>query len=124
MKKIIFTLLLLLNSLHALEWFSYEKALEKAAKEDKVVMVMLARESCGVCGYMKSHVFNDENVIKELDARFIAVAIELGIDDVPNGLTFVGTPTFHFLDKNKKALSRIDGGKTVPSFLKALAQIK
>jgi hypothetical protein len=44
----------------------------------------------------------------------------LDFDDVPEGLSFIGTPTFHFLDKNEKAVFRIDGGKTIPAFLQTL----
>ena len=122
MKKILLSLLLLLSSLSAIEWVDYDKALETAKKEDKIVMVMLGRDSCGVCRYMKTVVFHDKNVIKKLDARFIGVYIELDFDDVPEGMTFIGTPTFYFSDKNGKILSKFDGGKTTPSFLKALEE--
>lgn len=123
MRKILLTLFLVFNSLHAMEWMSYDEALSQATKEEKVVMVMLGRTTCGVCNYMKKVVFHDKKVVKKLDAKFIGVYIELDFDDVPKDLTFVGTPTFYFLDKNEKILQRFDGGKTVPSFLKALDEI-
>lgn len=122
MKKILFTLLLFLSSLHSFELMSYEDALLKAQKEDKVLMVMIGRSTCNVCNYMKKVVFRDKEVIKTLDANFASAYVELDFDDVPNGLTFIGTPTFYFLDKNEKILSKFDGGKTKPSFLKALAE--
>ena len=123
MKKILFTLLLLLGSLHAFEWMNYEEALIKAKEENKVVIVMLGRDSCGVCTYMKKVVFKDKNVIKKLDSKFIGVYVELDFDDVPEGMTFIGTPTFYFLDKNANTLLKFNGGKTTPSFLKALAEV-
>ena len=123
MRRILLSLLLLLGSLNAIEWTSYDEALSQAKKEDKIVMVMLGRTTCGVCNYMKKVVFNDKNVVKKLDEKFIGVYVELDFDDVPKGMTFIGTPTFYFVDKNEKTLLRFDGGKTVPSFLKALDSI-
>lgn len=123
MKRLLLTLFLLLNSLYAMEWMSYDEAITKAKQEDKVVMVMLGRTTCGVCNYMKKVVFHDKKVIKKLDAKFISVYVELDFDDIPNGFTYVGTPTFYFVDKNQKVLSRFDGGKTVPSFLTALSEV-
>ena len=121
MKKIILGLFLVLTTLSAdIEWLEYDDAIDKAQKENKIVMVMLGRSSCSVCKYMKTVVFKDKKIIPILNKKFLSVYIELDFDDVPEGLTYVGTPTFHFLDKNEKAIYRIDGGKTVPSFFKAI----
>ena len=125
MKKVLLTLLFVLSSLQAdIQWMDYKQATEKVkSTENKTIMVMLGRSTCGVCNYMKSVVFRDKNVLKKLNANSLSVYIDLEFDDVPEKLTYIGTPTFHFLDKNEKALHRIDGGKTAPSFLKALNQL-
>ncbi|MBC8236795.1 MAG: thioredoxin family protein [Helicobacteraceae bacterium] len=124
MKKLLFSLLFIFSSLSAqVQWFEYDKALQIAKDENKILMVMLGRDSCSVCKYMKTVVFHDKNVIKKLEAGFIAVYLELDFDDIPQDLTYIGTPTFHFLDKNENAVYRFDGGKTVPSFLKALDEV-
>lgn len=123
MKKILFTLLVMLSSLHAFEWIPYEEALIKAKEENKIVIVMLGRESCGVCTYMKKVVFQDKNILKKLNSKFIGVYVEIDFDDVPEGMTFIGTPTFYFLDKNARTLLKFNGGKTAPSFSKALDEV-
>jgi thioredoxin-related protein len=124
MKKILLILLFLFTTLHAdLAWMEYDKALLEAKKTDKTIMVMLGRGSCGVCNYMKSVVFRDKKVLTQMDEKILAVYIELDFDDIPNNLEFIGTPTFHFLNKEEKTVLRIDGGKTTPSFLQALEKI-
>ena len=124
MKKLLLSLLFVFTSLHAeVEWFEYEKALELAKDEKKHVMVMLGRSTCSVCKYMKTVVFQDKNVIKKLEERFISVYLEVDFDDIPKEFTYVGTPTFHFVDKNEKILYRFDGGKRVSGFLKALDEV-
>lgn len=125
MKKTLLIILLLISSLSAnIEWMEYDKALSQAKNTNDTLIVMLGRESCGVCRYMKKVVFNDKNVIKKLETGFIGVYIELDFDDVPKDLTYIGTPTFYFIDKNENIVSKFDGGKTVPSFLKALDEVK
>ncbi|MDB2562259.1 thioredoxin family protein [Sulfurimonas sp.] len=124
MKQILFLLLFTFSSLSAqIQWMEYDKALEVSKAEDKTIMLMLGRSSCGVCKYMKTVVFLDKNVIKKFNKKFIAVYLELDFDDIPEGLTYIGTPTFHFLNKDETAIYRINGGKTVPSFLQALDEI-
>lgn len=125
MKKILF-ILLLVSSLFAnsLEWMEYDKALEMAKKEDKTIMLMIGRETCGACKYMKTVVFEDKNVLIELNKKqLIAAYVELDFDDVPHDLEYFGTPTYYFLDKDEKVIHRIDGGKTVPSFMRSLKKI-
>lgn len=124
MGKLIFALALLTSSLFAeINFTTYDKAFEMAAKENKIVMIMLGRESCGVCNYMKKNVFTDESVSKLFNKSFVATYVELGFDDVPDNLQYIGTPTFHFLDKDHKKVYRIDGGKNVKAFVKALNSI-
>ena len=124
MKKLFLSLLFACSSLLAeVQWLEYDKALELAKDENKIVMVMLGRNSCSVCGYMKTVVFHDKNVIKQLQAKFIAVYLEIDFDDIPKDFTYIGTPTFYFVDKNEKILYNFNGGKTVPSFRKALDEV-
>jgi len=125
MKKILFIAFLLTSSLFAssIEWMDYDKALKLADKQGKSVMVMLGRDSCGACRYMKEVVFKDKNIITKFNKNHLAVYIELDFDEVPNDLKYFGTPTFYFLDKNEKTLERVDGGKTVPSFMRTLNKL-
>jgi len=125
MKKIILLLLCTYSFLNAeVVWTNYDKALKQSQQTKEIIMVMLGRDSCGVCNYMKTVVFKDKKVIKKMQGNFLPVYIELDFDDIPNNLAYIGTPTFYFLDHNEKTLLRVDGGKTTPSFLKALEQLR
>ena len=124
MKKILFTLFLLFASLDAeIKWIEYEDALIQAKKENKTIMIMIGRSTCSVCTYMKDVVFKDKNVLAKLNSNFLPVYLELDFDEVPEGLTWIGVPTFYFLDKNKKTIYHIDGGKRTPSFIQALDEV-
>ena len=121
MKKIFLLLVLLSSMVFAeLKWVDYDDALELAEKENKIVMVMLSRVGCMGCEYMEDIVFKDKNILKQLDKDFIAVHVDIQEDFVPDGLTYIGTPTFHFVNKDEKQLDRIDGGVNAKDFANKL----
>ena len=120
MRKAILILLLLSASLFAEGFYSYKEALEEAKIENKIVMVFLTQVGCPSCEYMKSKVFKDELVEKKLSDKFIVVELDIHADKVPSKFEYIGTPTFHFVDKNGKKLDAIYGGLKAKSFLKQL----
>ena len=125
MKRIVLVLVLLMSSLFAdLKWVDYDDAIEMAEKNNKTVMVMLSREGCPACEYMKDIVFKYDDILKVMDESFIAVHVDIHQDFMPEGLTYVGTPTFHFLDKSEKKLYRVDGGKNGKDFMNILKEVK
>jgi len=126
MNKIILLISLLATTLFAeLDWAcSYEKALEKAEKSNKLVMLMLSKEDCDACWYMENIVFKDDNVVDEIDASFISYYIDIGASIPPNGLTYIGTPTFHFLTADGKKVDRFDGAANVKDFMDVIERVK
>lgn len=126
MKRILLFLTMATTLLMAeLPWVnSYDAALEKAEKEGKLVMVMLTREGCPACEYMKDIVFDDDNVISELSMSFVPVQIDINNQLVPSGLGYIGTPTFHFLKVDESKVGRIDGGANVADFTTSMREAK
>lgn len=125
MKKIFLIISILVTSLFAeIEWMKYDDAIAKAKKENKLVMIMLSREGCPACEYMKDIVFEDENVLSEFNKDFIGVHLDINEDYVPEEFTYIGTPTFHFLNKFERKIDRIDGGKNVKDFTIKMREVK
>lgn len=116
---------LLISSLFGdLDWESYDEALRIAQKENKLVMVMIGRDGCPACEYMKDVVFEQDDVTKEIYKKFIPVYIDIHKDYIPKELTYIGTPTFHFLNSHESKLERIDGGVNAKEFLDTIKDIK
>jgi thiol-disulfide isomerase/thioredoxin len=125
MKKIFLVLTLLVVSLMAdVKWMSYDDAIDEAKKSDKLVMVMLSREGCPACEYMEDIVLKDKAVQAELAKDFLAVHLDIHNDFLPSGMTYIGTPTFHFLNKHEMKKGRIDGGANVKDFMQELQNAK
>jgi thioredoxin-related protein len=126
MSKIILALLLMTSCAMAeLKWApSYDAALVQAVKEKKKVMVMLSREECPACEYMEEIVFEEKAVSTEIHKNFVPVHIDIHKDFIPEGLGYIGTPTFHFLDAKGKKIGRHDGGANIPTFMGILGKMK
>ncbi len=125
MNKIILLILLLATTLFAeLDWASsYEQALEKAEKSNKLVMLMLSKEDCDACWYMENIVFKDNNVLDEVDASFISYYIDIGKSIPPDDITYIGTPTFHFLTADGKKIDRFNGAANIKDFTDVIHQV-
>ena len=124
MKKILFLALFAISSLFAdLKWVKYNAALEEAKKSDKLIMVMLSRKDCPACEYMQDIVFYDKNVAAKVNENFISVYIDIDNDRIPNGLNYIGTPTFHFLNQYEIKKHRIDGGMNVKDFTQEIQMV-
>jgi len=125
MKKVLLTTLLLVGSLFGdLLWLDYDDAVEKAQKSNKIVMVMLSQKGCPACEYMEDIVFEDKKIEAELAKNFLVVHTDIYTGFVEDGMTYAGTPTFYFLDKNEKTLKRFSGGLNVRDFTETLNLVK
>ncbi len=118
MKKIAVALLVSMVSLFGEVSFikDYQKAVEKAKAEDKKIMIMLTKEKCQACWYMKHVTFKDSDLAQMIDDNFVSVEVDVDKDMIPMNLEYIGTPTFYFLDKAQDQLSRVDGARNVKKF--------
>ena len=107
-----------------LAWLDYDIAVEQAQKSDKIVMVMLSQKGCPACEYMTDIVFKDKNIQAELSNKFLVVYTDIYTGFVEEGMSYAGTPTFYFLDKNEKTLDRFSGGLNVRDFSKKLKEVQ
>jgi thioredoxin-related protein len=101
---------------------SHKEAMAQAQKEDKLVLVMLSQKGCDACWYMENVVFDDDDLVDEISKKFVWSYVDVQNDRVPSGLRYLGTPTFHFLDKEGKKLHRLDGYANIPDFRKEVAK--
>ncbi len=125
MKRLLVGILIAASTLYAeLDWVDYDKALEQAKNNDKVVMVMLSQEGCDACWYMEEVVFEDDNIVSELEMDFIPVYFDVKTDTFPKEFTYIGTPTFYFLNARGEKIERLNGAANVKDFTDYIRDIK
>jgi len=121
MNKILFLVVVCSMTLFGdIKWSeNYVQGMKEASESGKIMMVMLSKEDCPACWYMENVVFENEAVMKRINANFINVHLDIHKDNL-EGLDFIGTPTIYFLDARGQKISRIDGAANVKDFTSAL----
>ena len=97
--------------------------LTKAKKEGKKIIVYATSNSCYFCKKMDREVFSDSNIKKILDANYIFLEIDMDSSSLPFDLQKEYkriTPSFFFINSNKKLLSQYPGAWKKDDFLKLL----
>jgi thioredoxin-related protein len=102
----------------------FEKALQKAKQEDKIIMLKVMTKDCHFCRKMEREVMIEKEVVEFLEQDFIPVSIDISTTELPLGLKTELTPSFIFIDKNAKVLLNIPGAWNKMDFLDILREAK
>ncbi len=103
MKKLLSLLWLLTLSIHAdhIHWLgNYDKALQKAQKEQKHLMVLLVKKECPSCNAAIKNYFMDQEYVEHLNQKFVSVIVTYeGRESYPIELFYSRSfPTLFFVD--------------------------
>lgn len=94
-----------------------EAALQKAAQEDRLVLVDVAARWCGPCQQLDRESFPHADVTAETDAHFVAIKVDGEVDDGPAIMRryhVVGFPTLLVLRPDGTELDRVFGFQAGP----------
>jgi len=107
------------------DWVSsLQEAKKLASSENKHIIVMLSKEECDACWYMKHIVFENTNVKLLMQKSFIGVVLDVEVEEIPSKFHYIGTPTFYFIDKEGNELGhRLNGAANVKDFTLKVNQI-
>ena len=124
MNKIVLVLLASAMSLFALEFHGYQDALKIQKKSGKIIMIDVVRSDCHYCHKMDAKVFNDAQMSKWIEQKFIPVKLDLDFDEIPLGIKVHFTPTFFFVNKEQKIIKTIPGSWNIQDFKDLTKNIK
>lgn len=124
LSRFIIVLVTIFLNLEAVEWKTYEEALLLQKQNKKPIMIDIMRTDCHYCSDMERDVFNDTNMQKWLDKRFIPVKINLDNDTPPLGIKVTFTPSFFFVDVNGEIIKKIPGAWDIKDFKSMTKDLK
>lgn len=90
----------------------FEKAMQKAKKQNKKIFVDCYTQWCGPCKMLAKHTFTDPKVAKYMKENYISVKMDM---ESPEGKAFneyfyvTAFPTLLFLDADGNTLERVTG---------------
>ena len=106
-----------------LEYTNFHDALKQAQNNDKPIILMYGRDNCLACSRMYDETFEDEDLTNFIQNNFHLVHVNLSHKQKLRGYPVLGTPTFYFIDKNKKVLSKLIGALKVQAMKKHLDDV-
>ena len=107
-----------------MDWYGYDEALKLQKNSSKIIMIDIVRTHCQYCIKMDNEVFKNKKMSIWLKNRFIPVKINLDIDEMPLDVEVQMTPTFYFINKNKKIIKVIPGSWNIQNFKDLTKNIK
>jgi thiol:disulfide interchange protein len=106
---------------------NYDTALQKAQKENKMVMVDVYTDWCGWCKKLDKDAYSNKDVTAKLSKEFISVKINpektAANAKLAKQFGVNGYPHIAFVDKTGKKVAEIVGYLPADQFLKRLNQI-
>ena len=108
----------------SVKYEGFEKALARAKKEHKIIMIKAMTKECHFCRKMEREVMIEEEIVKEIKKDFIPVSIDVSVHSLPLGLKTEVTPSFIFVDENAKILMNVPGAWDKNDFIALLKEAK
>jgi len=108
----------------SVKYEGFDKALERAKKEHKIIMIKAMTKECHFCRKMDREVMIEEEVVKAIEKDFIPVSIDISVHQLPLGIKAEVTPSFIFIDENAKVLENVPGAWGKIDFLELLKEAK
>ena len=103
----------------------YESALKEAAAADKPLLLELYMDNCSHCARLHKETLVDDQVMSEINAKFIPVRIEgRGRMDLVKKFDVKGAPTTLILSPQEQEKHRFVGFQTPTEYLQELGKIK
>lgn len=126
MKKLLLAIALILSAQTLLaqgiefESGAWNEVMNKAKEQDKLIFVDFYTSWCAPCKVVSTTVFPDPKIGRVYNEKFINFKIDAekgeGIE-LAQKYEVKAYPTFLFIDKDGKVISRIVGGKTIKEFI-------
>jgi len=107
-----------------LKFEGFDKAMEKAKKEHKIIMIEVMSKECHFCRKMEREVLIEDSVVEAIEKDFIPVQVDVSVHALPLGLKTELTPSFIFVDANKMILLNVPGAWGKSDFLELLKEVK
>ena len=105
---------------NALESMSFNDAIKQAKDDEKITIVMYGQDNCQASQKANEETFENADLVYFIEENFHYVYINISNSRQLRGLPSKGTPTFYFLDKNKKLLKKAIGFLDAKAFRKLL----
>jgi len=96
---------------------SYDAAISKAQKENKILMAVIIQNFCPWCTKFKNRTLRDVKVIRLVNEKFVPLMLNKDNNQIPNNIRTRMVPTTFFLNSEGKKISSAIGFKEPGEFI-------
>ncbi len=121
----------------SIQWYRYDKGLEKAKSEKKFIMLFFRTKFCKWCNLVEKTTFVDREVVRRLGNDFVSIRMDIDSGDksmqvggrkasdrdVAGMFGVFSYPYFVFLDKDQENLGVLPGYIETANFLLLLEYV-
>ena len=98
-------------------WQKWDSTVLKASEDrGNLILLKVVRDDCHYCSDMEMNVFNEPSVHEYVKSNFVPVKINITHETMPLGLKAFMTPSFYFINSERKVIKRILGAYTRDDF--------
>ncbi|MBN2894716.1 MAG: thioredoxin family protein [Campylobacterales bacterium] len=113
------------SSVLAIEWYhDYDKALEAAAKEQKILYIIIVTDDCRWCRKMEATTLKDPMVDLRISKRYISLELNRDRSSYPDSLQAKMVPKHYFLTPQGGKIFTVPGYWNVEDFLATLDDVE
>ena len=102
---------------------TFEEALKKAKKEHKLIIIEATSKHCHYCQTMERTTLRDPDVVAFMQKHFVFFPVDVYEKQLPMGLKWQMTPTFFFVNANKRVLKVVPGAWKKEDFMQILKEV-
>ena len=101
----------------------YEALFNRAKSENKIVLIKAESEYCHYCKKMEKETLSSKEVRDLIKRYFIDIKVDVYKQKLPFGLNVMITPSFIFIDKNRKVIKIVKGSWKKSDFITILKNV-
>ncbi len=123
---ILFLTFLLVSTLNAIElnWeHNYNKALEKAKKEKKLVYLFIGADQCKYCKRFKELTLSNKDLIKTMKKDYVLLYMSRDQHEIPDKFEIFGAPRHYFLTPAGAVIADGQGSRELDGWYDILDEV-
>ena len=107
-----------------LDWGNdYEKALQIAKKENKMVYLFIGADKCIHCDRFKEQTLSNKELIETMREDYVLLYMSRDRHNIPDGFEKYGVPMHYFLNADGKVTAHIVGSRELAGWYDVLDEI-
>lgn len=107
-----------------LDWeHDYNRALQTAKKEHKMVYLFIGADKCRHCDRFKKETLSNKALIKHMRKEFVLLYMSRDRHKIPDRFEKYGVPMHYFLTPEGKIIAVVQGGRELEGWYDVLDEV-